>query len=201
MPIPESLKADLMKKIQQDRLIPPPAQALHGVHAEPTVNLGELKPKVTALSPEDLELLTVEANGNYNEVIKFIREMNPYGDQVIAFPKFDFTSNFDRTDIETLADDKGIKVAGWLRRKYAQAAEQSSDMEMSLADKNQCFYWNFRYPDDPKVVDEENPPKGGEMMSLQITKAVRIPFVYRRSKDGTLLLGHIVIGYEGAGSM
>jgi hypothetical protein len=193
MPVPVELVNDLLKKIRQDRLILP---NLIPPGDGPTVNLGELEPKVTALNAADMAELKGKASTSYDQITKFIRDMNPYGKDVIAFPPLPIDGAFDLTNISELREKTGIKVAGWLRKNYSDQAELSSDMEMTLAQKNQSFYWDFRYPEDP--TDAE--PNGGEMMNLQITKAVRIPFVYRRD-DGKLLLGHIVIGYEGAGSM
>jgi len=193
MPVPVELVNDLLKKIRQDRLISPPVQHTGD---GPTVNLGVLEPKVTALNPAELAELKAAASTSYDQITKFIRDMNPYGKDVIAFPPLPIDGAFNLKNITELREKTGIKVAGWLRKNYSDHAELSSDMEMTLAEKNQCFYWDFRFPEDPT----EDEPNGGEMMNLQITKAVRIPFVYRRD-DGKLLLGHIVIGYEGAGSM
>ena len=71
---------------------------------------------------------------------------------------------------------------------------------------------------DEKLLAFEMARGRTEFTPLQITKAVRIPFVYRQSREvfreygqepppewkdeweGRLLLGHIVVGYEGAGS-
>jgi len=192
----DELKAKLTAKIIDGRPYLPPAIKDLG---EP-INLETYKDQVTAVLAEDETKLLNGANTNYYKLSEFIEAMNPYGGQAIIFPDLDFASTDDRLKIADLRAKKGIEVAGWLRGYHSQKPKKSSDEEMTLVDEAQCFYWDFRYPDDPTHAEGAEPPHGGEMKNLQITKAIRIPFVYRR-EDALLLLGHILIGYEGAGSM
>jgi hypothetical protein len=166
----------------------------------PPVNLADHERAISALSPADLAELTTAAGSRYNALATFIRTMNPYGEQVIAFPDLALAGAAEITDLTVLREERGIEVAGWLRKSHAGIPMESSDADMTLADKQQCFYWDFRFPDDPTPVDGVV-PKGGASRNLQITKAIRIPFVYRQSTSGKLLLGHMLIGYEGAGGM
>lgn len=188
----EKLKAKLLNQAPYPKPVLP----------EP-IRLADYKDDVTTILEDDQAspMLLSPANDNYYKLSEFIQAMNPYGGQAILFPDLEFASSIDRTDIETLQQKLGIQVAGWLRRSYAQKPKSSSDEEMNVAERQQCFYWDFRYPDDPETKDAHgNIQHGGEMLNVQITKALRIPFIYRR-EDKTLLLGHLLIGYEGAGSM
>jgi hypothetical protein len=182
MPIPQALLDALANKLKGE-----------------AVDLSALADEVTQLLANDPTALVSDASTKYNQITSFIRAMNPYGEQAIAFPSLAFANSAQRVDLANLKD-RGIEVAGWLRLHHSEHPASSSDMQMTLADKAQCFYWDFRFPDDPSHADGAPIPKGGEMKNLQITKAIRIPFVYRRA-DGVLLLGHILIGYEGAGGM
>jgi hypothetical protein len=164
------------------------------------LNLGGYKDEVTAILEKDPTALLNDANDNYYKLSEFIQAMNPYGGQAILFPDLAFQSTAQRTDLTTLQSERGIEVGGWLRSFHAQNPKSSSDEEMNVAERHQCFYWDFRFPDDPTPNAAGTIQHGGAMKNLQITKAIRIPFIYRRA-DATLLLGHILIGYEGAGSM
>lgn len=175
---PQDLADELEKKLQ----------------GEP-IDLQALAARVTAALAADPGALKGDAATKYEQITEFIKALNPYGEEVVAFPSLEFENTAQRVDLANL-HGRGIDVAGWLRHSHSEDPMSSSDMEMMLANKDQCFYWNFRFPDDPAGAD----PKGGDMKALQITKAIRIPFIYRRG-DQKLLLGHIVIGYEGAGSM
>jgi hypothetical protein len=164
------------------------------------------------------------ANGAYVDLGAFIQAMNPYGDEPVHFPDLTFDDTRDRNDLYKLWRDRRIEVAGWLQQYHASNPKESSDTEMTLAGRRECFYWDFRFPDvvdsrdleetlfkdgaDPThkqvigYTDEGIEPRGGQMLNLQIVKAMRIPFVYRQKgagRNGRVLVGHIVIGYEGAG--
>jgi hypothetical protein len=167
---------------------------------QPPVKLADHERALSALSAAELAELTTAAGSRYNTLATFIRSMNPYGEQVIAFPDLALAGDAEITNLTALREERGIEVAGWLRAAHAADPVESSDMDMTLENKQECFYWDFRFPDDPTPVDGVV-PKGGESRNLQITKAIRIPFVYRHANDGRLLLGHLVIGYEGAGGM
>ena len=155
---------------------------------------------MTDLSAGDLAELTGAAGSRYNTLATFIRAMNPYGEQVIAFPDLELAGAAEITNLTGLREERGIEVAGWLRKSHAAVPMESSDMDMTLENKQECFYWDFRFPDDPTPVGG-TVPKGGDSRNLQITKAIRIPFIYRQANTGKLLLGHLLIGYEGAGGM
>jgi hypothetical protein len=167
---------------------------------QPPVRLSDHEQAVSALSKGDLAELTAAAGSRYNVLATFIRDMNPYGEQVIAFPDLALAGASEATNLAVLREERGIEVAGWLRKAHASEPVESSDMNMTLENKQECFYWDFRFPDDPSPIDGVV-PKGGESRNLQITKAIRIPFVYRHASTGKMLLGHLVIGYEGAGGM
>jgi hypothetical protein len=170
---------------------PPPPEA---------INLAPIAAAVTALSPEDRNALIQAAGDNYDVISTFIRGMNPYGEQPVMFPNLSVDDDEEYEDLAEWAS-RGVEVAGWLRKNYAGDAKEESDATMTLAQKHECFYWDFRFPDDPTPDGSGNVPKGGPMRNIQITKAIRIPFVYRQATSGQLLLGHLVIGYEGAGGM
>jgi hypothetical protein len=196
MPLSREHLTELRRKLIDQREPAPKAPEPD----QPPVNLADHQKAVSDLSPADLAELTTAAGSRYNVLATFIRAMNPYGEQVIAFPDLALAGAAETTDLTTLREERGIEVAGWLRMAHAAAPVESSDMDMTLEDKQECFYWDFRFPDDPTPVDGVV-PKGGESRNLQITKAVRIPFVYRQATTGKLLLGHLLIGYEGAGGM
>src|SRR4051794_36293201 len=99
--------------------------------------------------------------------------------------RFDDTS--ERTDLLAMKRERNIEVAGWLRANDVGNPKASSDSEMSLRDKQECFYWDFRFPDVSDthelessliaggiadVVTGSTPrgeeAKGGQMMNLQI---------------------------------
>jgi len=192
--LPEVVAALQGKLINQRPYVPPSPPP-----PEP-IRLADYQDAVTEILANDPTALLNDANDNYYKLSEFIQAMNPYGGQAIIFPDLGFTNTADRTKLTELREQRGIEVAGWLRASHSQNPKSSSDTEMTIADKTQCFYWDFRFPDDPTHNDGDPVPPGGEMRNLQITKAIRIPFVYRRA-DTTLLLGHLLIGYEGAGNM
>jgi hypothetical protein len=201
MPLnPETLKKLRAKLI--DQRPPPPLPLNFPIAPEPPIDLSTLEAEVSALPAAELQNEIRYAGGRYGRIDDFIRAMSPYGTQVIAFPNLQFATTSDLTDLTALRDERGVEVAGWLRKKHAGDPSESSDERMTLAEKQQCFYWDFRFPDDPEPndLDGGDPPKGGRMLNVQVTKAMRIPFVYRQAGTGQLLLGHILVGYEGAGS-
>jgi hypothetical protein len=177
--------------------------------------------------PEDQrkELLTKlrDASSDYEGLGRFIKGMNPYGDTIIYFPSLAMNDTGERADLIKLRRDKGIEVAGWLQTHHEGRPMESSDFDMTLAEKHQCFYWDFRFPDmlaanefDGRAPsDNVGDPKGGQLHNLQIAKAIRIPFLFQQTgnpavnpgatpeqlarRRGRLLVGHLVIGYEGAG--
>jgi hypothetical protein len=186
----------------------------------------ELAEHINALEsgrPEEFRALIDDATGRYVDLGRFIQAMNPYGAQVVLLPDLKFDDSSDRTDLLALKRDRNIEVAGWLRANDVSNPKASSDSEMTLRVKQECFYWHFRFPDVADTSELENAladggnadvvtgitargeeAKGGQMMNLQITKAIRIPFIYRQyqeGRNGRLLRGHLVIGFEGAGGM
>jgi len=194
----DQLKADLTKKlIDQRPYIPFPMPDLGRV-----IRLADYEATLELIlaDAEARDTLVTEATTNYYKLSEFIQEMNPSGGDAIVFPDLAFASSDDRLKLEKLRAERGVEVAGWLRAYHADKPKSSSDLEMTLPEKVQCFYWDFRYPDDPAKENLTDPTTVGELKNLQITKAIRVPFVYRRP-DKQLLLGHILIGYEGAGSM
>ena len=132
--------------------------------------------------------------------LEFIRGMNPYGEQPVMFPNLSVDDDEEYKDLAEvgLQGRRGRRVAPQELRRRCQGGERRHD---DVAQKQECFYWDFRFPDDPTPDGAGNVPKGGPMRNLQITKAIRIPFVYRQATSGQLLLGHLLIGYEGAGGM
>src|SRR5262245_46801441 len=82
---------------------------------QPPVNLADHERAVTGLSPADLAELTTAAGTRYNTLATFIRAMNPYGEQVIAFPDLALAGASETTDLTTLREERGVEVAGWLR--------------------------------------------------------------------------------------
>jgi hypothetical protein len=196
MPLSAEHLKELRRKLIDQREPASPGSA----HGRPPVKLADHEQAVSALSEDDLAELTGAAGSRYNTIATFIRGMNPYGEQVIAFPDLALSGAAETTNLTALREERGVEVAGWLRKAHAADPVESSDMDMTLENKQECFYWDFRFPDDPTPVNGVV-PKGGESKNLQITKAVRIPFIYRHESTGKMLLGHLVIGYEGAGGM
>jgi hypothetical protein len=222
-----ALSDELLKKLRY-LLKARPTEPVGVVEPPRSVNqtqreLAELADSINALEmsrSDDFRALIDGANGTYVDLGRFIQAMSPYGGELIMFPDLRFDDSTDRTDVSALKRDRNIEVAGWLRSNDVGNPDWSSDSEMSLRDKQECFYWDFRFPDvaDTNEVEASlvasqvsslvvgNPrgeiPKGGQMMNLQITKAIRIPFLYRQNgegRNGRLLRGHLVIGYEGSG--
>ena len=182
----------------------------------------DLRQLLASLDPTDRRQLVVDAlqplNSSYAEIGLIIEQLNPYGLQTFMTPDFAAARGSDLADVKALGAAHGIEVAGWLQAHVANVNPMvSSDNDRMAQDKVQSFKWPFRFPDDlselrqPDLIDTKdvpaNAPQRRDVIDLQITKAVRIPFIYRQSGDGVppevegrLLLGHIVVGYEGAGS-
>jgi hypothetical protein len=138
--------------------------------------------------------LTQAALGSYDNVGRFITALLPYGTEVVYFPNVSAPDEARRSPA-ALLEDRGIQVAGLHRAKHSADAVSSSSAEMTVMEERECFYWDFRFPDDPALTASET----GDMLNLQITKAMRIPFVYRRPSDGKLLTAAVVVGFEGSG--
>ena len=137
-----------------------------------------------------------EGLSGYDAVGKFITALLPYGSHIVYFPNVGVPLPPERTP-EKLKADRGILVAGLLRSKHKDdPVLSSSSAEMKVMDENQCFNWDFRFRDDP-TLDAD---KTGDIQNLQVTKAMRLPFVYRREPDGKLLVAAVLIGIEGSGT-
>ena len=182
----------------------------------------DLREVLAPLDEGDKRTLLADAlqplNRAYTDIGTLIEQLNPYGLQTVMVPNFKAVLTSDLTDVTALAANHGIEVAGWLQANIANANPMvSSDKDMMAQDKVQSFKWPFRFPDKLSTLEREdltktdvvpgNAPTRDNIVELQITKAVRIPFIYRQSGpgvppevEGRLLLGHIVVGYEGAGS-
>jgi hypothetical protein len=142
------------------------------------------------------DALTTQAMGSYDSVGTFITAMLPYGSEVVFFPNVDFNAATDDPSPDKMYTERGIQIAGLHRARTAADPDQfSSSLEMTVKEEHECFYWDFRFPDDPSLAAD----KSGDMQNLQVTKAIRIPFVYRRPGDKKLLTGALLIGFEGSG--
>lgn len=134
------------------------------------------------------------AEESYAVLSDFVNQMNPYGNQPIFFPTPRFNSVEDRTELDALREDTGIEVAGWLALNHADAPEPDgvSSSEMTEEQVKRSFHWEFPDPEglaeDPRAVQK-----------IQITKAIKIPFLYYQQKNNRFLLAELLIGYGGAG--
>ena len=127
----------------------------------------------------------------YQGLGAFIGANNPYAPE----------DKVELPDLTTNLAGQGVQFAGWLRDVMPEDPIVSSDGEMTIDEKRQCFYWDVRHPDiaDPANADPAK-RNGGDVINYQIAKVIRIPYTYVR-KDGKTLRAHLLIGFEGAGGM
>jgi hypothetical protein len=166
-----------------------------------------------------LDDLTQAALNMYPQLALFLQNMSPYGLDVVMMPDLNAAAGANLKDLAALNKTFGIQVAGWLQASTHENPMASSDAAMGKMDIAQSFQWELPFPDDLTALVTEpdgtihRPPP---VTTRQITKAIRIPFIYRHDRnaapptavqvaqghllEGQLLLGHIVIGFEGAGN-
>jgi hypothetical protein len=105
---------------------------------------------------------------DYSELGDFIGDEAPYGRQV-TLP--------DRTDPK-------IKKIGLAKGNHADSAFPKGKEDLTSDEQLQCVYWYF-------------PEDGGPPQVHRVTKAIRVPYSYIRTSDGSVQTASLLIGYNG----
>jgi hypothetical protein len=204
MPLSAALLADLYTLI---KTFPAPSEASAAgsrVPAEVDALTGRINTEAAA-DPDALKDTIEDARDTYVTLGKFIQDMSPYGDKPLLFPNLKLATVADRVNLAKLKTDHGIEVTGLTQKNHAGNRIEGSVSTMSDEEKAKTLKWSFRAPYDLDVGPFSPGPAAatpteGKMETLQITKAIRIPYVYWQEDAKKFKVAHLVIGYEGYGS-